>query len=147
MYSGNGLKASAGYEALDNQAGGISAGAGNEDMKTWQLGASYTMNAFSFGGVYQDTTSYKWVNNRDYTAWALTGKWTAGNNAVALLYTNSKDKQALGDVKTDGWGISGEHNFSKRSKVYAAYAYNKEKPILGSDVKDQVFSLGMIHNF
>jgi len=147
MYSGNGLKASAGYEVLDNQAGGISAGAGNNDMKTWQLGASYTMNAFSFGGEYQNTKDFGFVDGRDYDAWALTGKWTMGNNAIAAVYTNSKDKRAAGDWKTDGWGLSGEHNFSKRSKVYAAYAYNKEKRPVLDDVKDQVFSLGMIHNF
>ena len=148
MYSGNGLKASVGYEFLDNQVIGIAAGAPNKSMKTWQAGASYTMNAFMFGAGYQNTKNFGFVDKNDYDAWTLSGKYSFGNNAVGAVYTHSDlDPDVLGKTKTDGWGLSGEHNFSKRTKVYAAYAYNKTKPDVLADRKDQQFSLGMIHNF
>jgi predicted porin len=148
MYSGNGLKASVGYEFLDNQVIGIAAGAPNNSMKTWQAGASYTMNSFLFGAGYQNTKNFGFVDKNDYDAWTLSGKYSFGNNAVGAVYTHSDlDPNVLGKTKTDGWGLSGEHNFSKRSKVYAAYAWNKTKPDVVSDFTDQQFSLGMIHNF
>ncbi len=150
MYSGNGLKASAGYELLDNQAGGVAAGAGNINMKTWQFGGSYTMNNFMLGAGYQDTSNFGFADNDDYTAYTVSGMYNFGNNGIGAVYTHSKlDPDAASDPerKTDGWGLEGEHNFSKRTKVYAAYAWNKEKISGSDDTTDQRFSLGMIHNF
>ncbi|MGB5649653.1 MAG: porin [Sedimenticolaceae bacterium] len=149
MYSGNGLKVSGGYENLDNQAGGVSARAANNDMKTWQLGGTYTWNNLQVGGEYQNTTDYDFVDNQDYYAWALTGKYTMGNNAIMAVYTNSETSPDVDPkTKTWGWGLAGEHNLSKRSKVYAAYAYNKDdRPSGEKDLANSQFSLGLIHNF
>jgi predicted porin len=117
------------------------------------------MNNFSFGGQYQHTSNAGMVDGADYTAWALTGKATFGNNAVSLVYTDSSldPSGSSSDVDTQGWGVAAEHNFSKRTKVYAAYAAgtvdpdnDPNKSNVFSSTKDQdndVFSLGMIHNF
>ena len=153
MYKGNGLKIGAGYELLADQPTATVRTAsqvnGADDQKTWQVGASYTMNNFSFGGQYQDTENAGWVEDADYTAWALTGKATFGNNAVSLVYTNSElqPEGPNNDVDTDGWGIAAEHNFSKRTKVYAAYAANEVDVDSGDDADQDTSSLGMIHNF
>jgi predicted porin len=120
------------------------------NQKTWQAGASYTMNNFSFGGQYQTTDNSGFVYKTDYDAWALTGKATFGNNAVSLIYTHSKtDPADSGTVKTDGIGVGAEHNFSKRTKAYVAYAHNEfDGTVEGKkDPEQDVFSLGMIHNF
>lgn len=152
IYKGNGLKASIGYEELDNQAGGLStfpASGDNEDMETFQVGMSYTMNNLSAGIQYQDTDNFGFAEDVDYEAWAITGKATFGNNAISLVYTMSETDApgSSSDVDTDGWGVAAEHNFSKRTKVYAAYGTNETDVDGSSDEDDDVFSLGMIHNF
>jgi len=156
MYKGNGLKVGAGYASYDLDQCGYSSsivGGGQDDYEVMQIGASYTMNNFSFGAQYEDSSNVGGVKKLDYKAWGLTGKATFGNNAVSLVYTDAElDVPASGkvDIERDGWGVSAEHNFSKRTKVYAAYADGSVD--YGSDlsIKDEdndVFSLGMIHNF
>ena len=154
MYKGNGLKVGAGYEMLAVQPNASARTQAqidaSDDQKTWQAGASYTMNNFSFGAQYQDTENALFLEDADYTAWAVTGKATFGNNAISLVYTNSelKPEGPNNDVDTEGWGIAAEHNFSKRTKVYAAYAANEVDPEDNDAEADQdMFSLGMIHNF
>lgn len=149
MYSGNGLKAGLGYEKLTqlNNA----PGANDVDWKMWQAGASYTMNNFQVGVQYEDANDYLFSKGTDRTAWALTGKATFGNNAVSLVYTNSETDPtgSSNTTETEGWGVAAEHNFSKRTKVYAAYADNEIDAPGGStnDRDNSVFSLGMIHDF
>jgi predicted porin len=154
MYKGNGLKASLGYEVLSSQAVAsprtplqISQ---QVNQETFQAGASYTMNNFSFGLQYQDTTDFGFLVDADYMAYAATGKATFGNNAISLIYTHSEldPKGSNNDLDTDGWGVAAEHNFSKRTKVYAAYAHNSADADQSSDdIDSDTFSLGMIHNF
>ena len=141
IYKGNGLKASIGYTEYDIV---------NFDKEVLQVGASYTMNNFSIGAQWEDTDNNNLATEgEDYEAWAITGKATFGNNAVSLVYTMSeKEPEASGnDVETDGWGVAVEHNFSKRTKAYAAYASADIDNEAGDDEDDDVFSLGMIHNF
>jgi predicted porin len=146
MYGGNGLKASAGYEVI-----GEGTGASNRaDSKTFQVGATYTMNNFRFGAEYQDSKNWLTQDKWDYEAWAVTGKATFGNNGVGLVYTGSDSDPAgpSNDMSTQGWGVEGEHNFSKRTKVYAAYAWQKrDMPSGQADLDASIFSLGMIHDF
>jgi len=156
MYKGNGLKASIGYEYLVDQpvatfrtSGELSRAA---NQKTLQAGASYTMNNYSLGAQYETTDNNEFIIDADYDAWALTGKAAFGNNAVSLIYTNSEldPNGSADDVDTDGWGVAAEHNFSKRTKVYAAYAANSvdnKKTGKDKDPDQDMFSLGMIHNF
>ena len=148
MYKGNGLQAGAGYSKYDlDQCGSSSA----DDYEVMQIGASYTMNNFKFGAHYEDSSGVGGIKKNDYTAWGLVGKATFGNNAVSLLYTNAEldAPTKAGNIDRDGWGLAGEHNFSKRTKVYAAYAAGSfdYKAPSKKDEDNDVFSLGMIHNF
>ena len=146
MWKGMGFKVGAGYETLENQAGGAAPGAANQDQDTWQLGGSYEFGAFSVGAQYEQRDDAGFVAGAEYTAWALTGKATFGNNAVSLVYTDSEMENAAGATTSDtqGWGVSAEHNFSKRTKVYAAYADGEDDT---ANTEDTRFSLGMIHSF
>lgn len=150
MYKGGGLKAGIGYERLADT--GEAPNVSDQDQKMLQAGASYTFGAFSVGAQYEDTNDLGNVKNTDYTAWALTGKATFGNNAISLVYTDSETERTGSntDTNTDGWGVAAEHNFSKRTKVYAAYATEEtdhDSGVGSSDVDDDRFSIGMIHNF
>jgi len=157
MYKGNGLKVGAGYSSYDLD------GPGATNSDSWEvanISASYTFNNFSIGGAYEDgsnmPSSYTTGNkDNDYWAAAATGKYTFGNNAISAVYTHSErepDSCNNGsnscDTKKDGWGLAAEHNFSKRTKVYAAYASaSNDQDGVDSDEDNDAFSLGMIHSF
>ena len=139
MYAGGGLKASGGYQMTE---------AGDEKQKTMQLGGSYTFGSFSVGAQYEDTDNFRFVDGDEYTAWALTGKASFGNNAISAVYTDSElDFNGGGTFESQGWGLAAEHNFSKRTKVYAAYAADSRDLAGGGDQDVDQFSLGMIHKF
>lgn len=151
MYGGGGLKASAGYQMTD--PGNAATGAPAVDkQKTMQLGGSYEFGAFSVGAQYESTDNYAFVDGDEYTAWALTAKAKFGNNAISAVYTDSElDQDAAGapTVETTGWGLAAEHNLSKRTKVYAAYAADSRDNFQpnGDDQDVDAFSIGMIHKF
>ena len=114
------------------------------DHKMFQAGASYTFGNFTLGGQYQDSSQGK----TDWDVWGLMGKATFGNNAVSVVYTDSTFEPDVGsDIDRGGWGLAAEHNFSKRTKVYAAYAAGDTETTGVPDVEDDVLSLGMIHSF
>jgi len=150
IYQGFGLKASVGYAEYNsgNGGGGIDA---DIDQEVLQAGASYTFSGFTIGGHYEVTDNRDFADGDDYDAWAVVGKYAFGNNAISAVYTGSElDPSGVGDeVDSDGWGVAAEHNFSKRTKVYAAYADGEvDNPGSGSSEDDNsIFSLGMIHKF
>jgi predicted porin len=116
MFNSNAFKASAGYQSTE--VAGV-------EQEVMQVGGSVDFSGFSVGAQYEDTDNYGQVKGDDYKAWAVTGKFTFGNNAVSAVYTDSNlDFGGPGEADTSGWGLAGEHNFSKRTKVYAAYAAN-----------------------
>ena len=143
MYSGFGLKAGIGYENLHEQA----LGGTGDDQEMLQAGASYTFNNFSVGAQYESDDNRGAVTGAEYEAWALTAKAKFGNNAVSAIYTTSESKNAAGATTsdTDGWGLAAEHNFSKRTKVYVAYA-TEEDDLVAAGTAHAV-SIGMIHDF
>ena len=106
MYGNVPFYLAGGYESLDD----ISNGA---DATHWRVGAGFDIGAFHVGGIYQDADDF------GYDSWLVNGSWTFGNNAVKAAY-NSIDWNGGSD--TDAWAIGFDHNFSKRSKVYAQYA-------------------------
>ena len=144
MYSGFGLKAGVGYEELNAQDGATA----SPDSEMWQAGASYTFSNFSVGAQYETQDNFGNVDGTDYEAVGLTGKATFGNNAISAVYTMSETENSAGATisDTDGWGVAGEHNFSKRTKAYVAYATSEDDEVPG-DAAEHRFSLGMIHNF
>jgi predicted porin len=135
MYKGGGLKASLAYQETE---------AFDETQETLQGGASYSFGMFQVGAFYEDTANFAFVTNQDYEAWAITGKVNFGNNAVSLVYT---DSELDNDYESQGWGLAADHSFSKRTKVYAAYAMD-ERDLAGGGSEDvDVFSIGLIHDF
>ncbi len=149
IYKGGGLKASLGYASYNSGAPSNSpSGNGDVNMKVAQASASYTFGAFKIGGTYEYTDNYIWDKKSDYNAYAITGQYTFGNNEIDLAYTdgnyNSKEDDG---VEQTGYGIALAHNFSKRTKVYTAYAHGKYEPDQSSSDDNDIFSLGMIHNF
>ena len=150
MYSGYGLKAGVGYEEIEHQAFHSAGDNPGQNQEMIQAGASYSFNNFGIGVHYETDDNWQTVNNREYEAWAVTAEANFGNNAISAIYTMSEEEKGpvgAPTIETDGWGLSAEHNFSKRTKAYVAYA-NSSKEITGqADSDTDAFSLGMIHNF
>jgi predicted porin len=140
MYKGNGIKAGLGYEDLDTL------------RQTWNVGASYTMDMFTVGAIYQDQDSD--ASAMESNMWAITGKATFGNNAVIATYGETETENVAA-ADGDAFGIAVEHNLSKRTKAYAAYT-TKDVDGVGTSVvsvagdsfnQGDQFSVGMFHNF
>ena len=138
MYKGNGLKVCAGYEHT-GQPGWCRSPAKccNDDQKTWQVGATYTMNNFKFGAQYQDTDNYGFLDRRRLQRLGRDRQVHLRQQCHQRWSTptpSSTPDVARATSKTDGWGLAAEHNFSKRTKVYAAYAANKDDRSSGTTI-------------
>jgi predicted porin len=107
MYNNNGIKAALGYEVLD--------GIGFVTNKKYFGGIGYSMNAFDVALGYQNHDLGA-VNN--LKTWSLAAGYTFGNNKVMASY----GKVDLGAISWTGYSVGAEHNFSKRTKIYGAYA-------------------------
>ena len=159
MYKGHGLKAGLGYEDTDDLGGT------NTGMTLYNIGATYSIDAFTFGGVYQNQEAA--AGGAESDMYALVGKAKFGNNEIMALYGKTENNAAqaaaslaangagYGGREGDAFGIAVAHKMSKRTKVYAAYASKDVDGAatgmasVGSNEYGQggEFSLGMIHKF
>ncbi len=113
-YANAGLKVVVAYEDLDDT---VAAGSENN---YWAVGASYTMDAFYIGALYEDREAGVTGSAGDTENWTINGKYTMGNNVIKAGYGDSDAFGSTADV--DAWFIGLDHNMSKRTMVYAQYA-------------------------
>ncbi|MGB0723231.1 MAG: porin [Gammaproteobacteria bacterium] len=137
MYKAGGIKLGAGYESL---AGGV--GAPDDDM--WHVGGSYTFDNVTLGATYMDINDDGNVAGTDREAFGLSGKVAFGANAVGANYRTTDQTTAAASGDLDSWSFWVEHNFSKRTKVYAAVA-DHENDLTNQDTRE--YGVGIIHDF
>jgi len=132
--------------------------------KDYRLAASYKFGDFKVLGLYQDVDSSGFASGSgfDNKAWGLGGAYGFGNNTVKLQYYKMGDVDNVSNTGAKTWALGLDHNFSKRTTAYVAYAKTKNdsaqtatansggrsdvtSPASGND--PSVFSLGIIHNF
>ncbi len=154
MYKGYGVRAGVGYEVLGDTT---TSSAENNDIKTLQLGASYTfMNNYTIGAQYSNDDNCGSLNGNscdsntdgsERTTWAIAGKAQFGNNAIIANYGNTQLENNAGvtSIDTNHIGIALEHTMSKRTNVYVAFKNQDSEPSAGEDL-DQL-AVGMIHKF
>jgi predicted porin len=131
-YAGGGLKVGGGYESKTD---------GVEDEEIMQIGASYNFDIFTVAGHYEAVDNLGWVAGSDQESFAFSGKVKLGNNTLHAIYSDTDGGDGEG---FDAWGVGADHAFSKRTKVYAAYA---SRDYSGATSDDDQFSIGMIHSF
>lgn len=107
-----------------------------DDLDQWGLSAKYNFGNFAIVGAYEDRN----FGAADQEAWSLGAEAYFGNNTVRAL-VGETNKDAAAD--TDAWAIGVQHNFSKRTRVYAEYAEKNTDG--GLDVSE--FALGLRHDF
>ena len=139
LYGNGPLSVNLGYEVHDiGEAagtlgtGGAAGSLGTLTEKAWKIGASYTMDAFTINGVYEKTSDNFGVlvaapagtDILGHKAYYLSGKYSFGNDAVKLAYTNMGDRNMAGGGANTGathWALGYDHNMSKRTALYALY--------------------------
>jgi len=113
------------------------------DDELWGFGGSYNFGMFKIIGQYEDLDSGDDGNDQD--AWALVGEAFFGNNTVRLTY-GERDYDESPDV--DVYGISLQHNFSSRTRVYVEYIANEyDSDGDTDDVDRDQFNIGLRHDF
>ncbi|MGB5201500.1 MAG: porin [Sedimenticolaceae bacterium] len=153
MYQGGGLEASLGYSSYDSDAANLAKTTATTPairQNVAQANASYTFaDQFKLGGAFEYTDNYQFDAGGEYNAFAITGQARFGNSTINALYSYSNyNSETVGNERSSwGWGLGGDHAFSKRTKVYAAYSSAKTDKSVGGEETDSIFSLGMIHNF
>lgn len=104
------------------------------DTDIWGISAKYNFGAFALIGQYEESE----VGAVDSDAFNLVAEAYFGNNTVRVLYAE-KD---MGATDADEWAIGFQHNFSKRTRVYAEYGSEDN-----AGVDTDVFGVGLRHDF
>jgi predicted porin len=113
-----------------------------DDEDRWRVGLGYTANGLHVGFVYEDQDHA--VEDVDAKRWQLSGSYTFGNNVVKAMYGQNDIEVGSADFDIDQWAIGLDHNFSKRTKVYAVYT-DVDTDDFEADWDG--FSLGIVHKF
>ena len=147
-YKGGNFYAAASY--IDTQQ--------SDDTAAAQVLARYDWNDFSFHGIYEadmglitDGRSTGTSQDDGADIWSVGATYTIGNNLIAADYGEGSDSDGRDGLAGTGddveeyttWRVAAYHKFSNRTRVYAGYA-NQDFDDSG---EDDIFSLGMRHNF
>ncbi len=114
------------------------------DGNQWGIGAKYNFGNFAVIAQYEDADleAYNTLNGAAETAdvdeFAIAGEAYFGNNTVRIKY-GEVDKAA--DV--EHWSLGVQHNFSKRTMVFAEYENNDTQGV----ADDDRFGIGLRHDF
>jgi predicted porin len=151
--------------------GGAKASTGTDDMDAWKVGLGYSFGDSKISAVYEDINHDASDNAASRDAFWGSFAHKFGANEIKLAYGRANDSEAKtagGKDGADTWAIGIDHNFSKRTKVYAIYtamdndnngnyglytAQNNGDSGNGFYASDSVgndvdaFSVGIIHNF
>ncbi|WP_260294377.1 porin [Sedimenticola hydrogenitrophicus] len=114
---------------------GSAAIAAAADVDIWGLSGKYNFGNFAVIASYEEKDTGSSSNTE---AWGLGAEAYFGNNTVRALVGNTD----TGAADTDAWAIGVQHNFSKRTRVYAEYA---EQDAGATDQSE--FALGVRHDF
>ena len=122
FYSNGPLFLTVAYEELNDGAFG---GGGAEEQSAWRVGGKYAFGDFTVTGLYQNGKDEGGVNGLDHDVWWLGGQYNFGNNSIMATYGESDYDNVTGvsnDYEAELWTIGLNHNFSKRTMLYARYA-------------------------
>lgn len=118
---------------LANPFTGAARDLSDKSEKAWKLGVGYSANNFKVGFAYEKTSddfgipglaAFNPKNSNDvfgHNAYYLSGAYMFGNNAVKLAYTRAGSRAGQDDSGAKQWALGLDHNFSKRTKIFALY--------------------------
>jgi predicted porin len=153
---------------------GTVANIADQSEKAWKLGVGYKANNFRVGFAYEKTSDDFGSATGNplgcassdclgHNAWNLGGGYTFGANEVKVQYTKAGDMGNTSNSGAKQWAVGLDHNFSKRTKLYAQYVklnndVNAQYGLNGAgtsglvnakgvDADPSAWSFGMRHSF
>ncbi len=134
------------------------ASAGDYEGGLFGIAAKYNFGMFSLIGQYEhadedygdniyDGALYVWPLDGEINAYSLGGEVYFGNNTVRAVYGHVEDRDDDGST----WTLGLEHNFSKRTRIFAEYEDSDLNRVKHGDHQDLVegqrFGVGIRHDF
>lgn len=95
-----GFAVGAGYTHVNNET----AGAGQDDINQWNVGADLDIGAFGLGAVYTETNNIGGVDGQDSDTWVLGADYTTGPFQFGASYMNA-DVDTVGDLDRYTGGV------------------------------------------
>ena len=144
----------AGYDYFDGDANAVGATSLQDDR--WRVLGTYAAGAFQVGALYETTDfddSGAANATTQYDVWGVSGKYSFGNNAVKAMYhASTREQNGASDEDGYMWSAGFDHNFSKRTMVYAEYTYQEDenKSTLAGSIDDDEYTfagVGIKHKF
>jgi len=120
---------------------------GNDEEESWRIAGSYQFGDFNVGAMYHDTDDVDNNTNIESNTWQLSGSYAFGNNVVKAMWQEGENEiSGATDLEYEAWALGLDHNFSKRTRVYAVYTETDEETSGVSDDAD-AFGVGLVHKF
>ncbi|HYP67709.1 MAG TPA: porin [Thiobacillaceae bacterium] len=105
------------------------AGANDVDIRSWKLGAGYTLGNFTVNAIYDNIKVSDNIGNvfgtttdKKRSAWGLNGVYNMGNIALKAGYYHAGKVTDLSDSAANMYEVGADYNLSKRTKLYAVYS-------------------------
>ena len=126
MYSGFGLKAGIATRTCDRCR--LRGWGNGDDQEMIQAGASHTFNNFSVGAQYESDDNYQGQHRLRLRSLGFDrqGQVRQQCRQRDLHDPETKNNLAPPRLTPMAGGLAAEHNFSKRTKVYVAYATEED---------------------
>ncbi len=137
VYGNGPLNVAFGYEDHNDLA----------DESAWKLNAGYTFGDFKVGATYE---SQDGVGTRSAKNYLLSGAYGMGPITLALQYGKRNVNAAAetaGDTDLARTTLGAVYSLSKRTSAYVAYDHDKITRATVADVKANVWTMGLNHDF
>lgn len=155
--------AAAAVAAVPGNAGTAAVAAADaRDTKGVKLGLGYKFGTTRLGLIYEKLTDSRADNAGTRNAYVLNVAHTMGANVIKASYGKANDGASALDTAAKNWTIGVDHNFSKRTSVYALYTKTDNAAgatygignggaggayVAGAGEDPRAVSLGMKHSF
>ncbi|MCW9059747.1 MAG: porin [Gammaproteobacteria bacterium] len=121
----------------------INNGVDGED-DAWKLGAKYSMDAIAVFGHYERgglVDSLTGMGESGANLWHLGGSFSMGSTMFVATFAQGDDDAG---TEYDSWRLAVKHDMSKRTSVFGGFA---RVDVDGATDEDDLFTVGMVHNF
>jgi predicted porin len=94
------------------------------EVTAWKVGGMYTIAGFSFGALWENIEIEGDNGDLERDMFYIPLQYAFGNNVIKGYYAKADESDgdlSGGDDGADFWAIGFDHNFSKRTTLYALY--------------------------
>jgi predicted porin len=162
MYENGPLFLSAAYEDMDTDSFNLNTPLGvavDPELQSWKIGAGFKFGNFQIGGLYEnielDADNADDIGRQDFY---VNGQYTMGAIVLKAAWGYADEVEDIDDSDAMVWTVGADYNLSKRTKLFALYTMvdNEDNARYRTSTtgyaraegeEQEVFSLGIVHNF